>query len=481
MLAAVVVGVCAILPRARRLDLALRWQPLDWFIAAAWLAAVHYLILHRVFAAHGWTIRKAWPVSSGEAAYVLTFFTVVVLALHLRFGRLSRRKLPKLRSLVDELLGDRSFAELADLLAKHMQRLSEFALRKPRHFWIGHRPEDVAASDILRVALHSPGFAPAIAIARPYFPLSIPHIKELGLYDFFDAYLRALWSEPSSILYSEIGNNRGSRGPWLYYVPRENCLLHFLFGDATNGEDLQVWRPIGDALLAELVEMRRRPGGDEYNTAMGDFMDRGCWEDKLFVGIRYFHIMVSAALVQNIKWHMWMYYLPYVVKEIVESYSPDPLNSDPGSEYPTRYSFLLYEIVRGMRDWIAVVPDLPEGQENLILRAENNEPETDSIPKSSIIALCYSMRWVLLGSTIPHAFRQYLMDIVFSLYFELYDDSRTTRYARALSFTLSRGGYGGELDEEFSAQVIEHLNLYEDKIKHTSEAVDALRSRLVRR
>ena len=479
MFAAVLVGAYAILPRSRRLDLVLRWHPVtDTAITVAWLLVVHYLILHRVFAARGWTIYRAWPVTSGETAYLVTLGVFVAVALRLRFARLSRHKLPRLRSLVDELLGDRSYTELADVLSRHMPRLSEFAMRRQPWPWNRRRSEEVAASDILRTALHSPGFAPAMALARPYFPLTIPDIKELGLYDFFDAYLRALWSEPSSVLYTEIKNNQGSKHPWLYHVPSTNRLLYFLFGDATTAEHLQAWRPIGDALLAELVEIGRRPDTDEYNTAMGDFIDIGCWSDRLFIGIRYFNIMVSAALIQNVRWHMWMHYLPYVVKEIATNYSPHPLHSEPEAEHPTRYSYLLHEIIGGMRNWVSVVPDLPEGQENLVLRKEDNFPETDSIPKSSIIALCYAMRWIFRAETIPHTLRHSLMEIVFGLYYELYDEPKTVKYARTLSFTLSRGGYGGQRDAELSSAVLCHLDEYDEKDKYSADATNSLRSRL---
>jgi hypothetical protein len=139
--------------------------------------------------------------------------------------------------------------------------------------------------------------------------------------------------------------------------------------------------------MSHLDELARDHTNDPYNRAAEDFHDVGSWHSPIFIGTRLFDIMVKEALFQGMQWHMWLYYMPLIVKRIVRNYRlGDPL-ADETDEFPLQYSLLLYEIFSCLTDWVSAVENVPAGQPNVVLKSTAPEHENDNIPKSSILAL----------------------------------------------------------------------------------------------
>jgi hypothetical protein len=92
----------------------------------------------------------------------------------------------------------------------------------------------------------------------------------------------------------------------------------------------------------------------------------------------------------------------------------DPLlESD--REFPTRYSFLLYEAFSAMRDWPEAVTEVPADQKSVILRSTRNDHENGNIPKSAVLALGESVRFVLESPTIADSQKQTFVNMIFNL------------------------------------------------------------------
>jgi hypothetical protein len=301
-------------------------------------------------------------------------------------------------------------------------------------------PEQIAR-DIYRDVLVSPRFVAALARTRPYLGIDI--IRESRAcqerHDFIDLYLGELLKDSQSALFAEIRNNQNC-SEHRYQISESNRLIHFFLSDAKVANENEIWRPFGEFAISQLDELGRDHETDPYNRAMGDFEKVGAWQSPIFAIIRFFDIMVKEALFQGIKWHMWLYYTPLIVKRMVRNYRVvDPL-ADPDSEWPIRYSFLLYETFSALRDWVAGVEDVPLNQANATLDSTGAGNENGNIPKSSAIALCQCLFTVLESREIGERLKSTLANMVFNLYFDLRDSSDYEGYAAVLRTLLSRGG-----------------------------------------
>jgi hypothetical protein len=530
-LASLLIAFYNIVPRARRLDLRLRLGIAAWIIAVSALLIVHYLQFYEFFASIGWTPRlglSKWSITPQNASYLVVLGTSLIIVALARTARLSRRKIFKFRDLADELIRSSNYSELFSLLEQHLDRLlkiyeADFLMprskrwlekmaselpssedlrrilegKEPRkrrlgrlrrwiapcirsgarvlaRFFPSYQSEQLAARDVFRNVLLPREFTRAVVRTRPYFAFSLFDTGTYEAHEFLDAYLREMLSDTSSVLYFEIKNNQNISSWHLYDVPESNRLLHYLFADARVAERLAVWKPIGEEMINYLDALSRNPEEDAYNYAMEDFLDRGKWESPLFVGIRFFDIMISRALYQGITWHMWLYYFTHFTKRIVRNYSPHEALPDPYAEWHTRYDYILCAIIETLTNWIRAVEDIPLDQENVVLKSVDTDYENGSIPKHSILVLVECVRHILLANAISRRLKQYIMDIVFMLYFDLRKQPGLEDYASVLVLTIKQGGlYRRRNDDAYRSQVIQCFSEH-DKLKYDSSQVEEM-------
>ena len=102
-----------------------------------------------------------------------------------------------------------------------------------------------AADNIASALFQTDTFRDYIVKYRPYFAVSLLQLDiRFERENFSDAYFDELITYNNSILYKEI-QHFAENG----YISENNRLLSFLFDDARNALELQVWKPIGDKLL----------------------------------------------------------------------------------------------------------------------------------------------------------------------------------------------------------------------------------------
>ncbi|MBV8891619.1 hypothetical protein [Bradyrhizobium sp.] len=218
-------------------------------------------------------------------------------------------------------------------------------------------------------------------------------------------------SNSRSILYTEIKQNQNISSNSGYWFPEYNRLLHFLFGDAKTAERLGVWKPLGEYVISAL-----RPENDPayvrfLNEAADDFDDEK-WADKTFVAIRFFDLMVTAALYQGIQWHMWLYYFPHFLEGLLKLYDASGENIDLAAEWPTRASYLIYELFRALTGWIEAIKDIPKNSPHLAPADDNLTHENGNIPKSATLALASCLESLLTANSVDERFKRSIHDMV---------------------------------------------------------------------
>lgn len=523
LFASLIVAVYTVLPDYRRLELKLRWGIFDWVFLSVLILILHYLLFFQFFRkiglSPGFNLHK-WGISPKSGAYLSFLLLSFVIAIHLSSIKLNRKKIYKFKNFISELIHEHRFADLVKVLEKRLNKLKQiyeanflFSRIKRKYFpssiWAEmillenekkekisklkkifkkilkkpllkiskylpsySKPQE-AARDVVRSFLLSNDFAEYVAKSRPYFAIEI-YKNEFGeAEEFYDVYFKTLLSNTSSVFYQELKNNRNLSTSHLYSLYEENRLLYFFFSNALVAEKFIVWKPVGEFVIAYLDNLYRDTERDTYNYAMEDFQDRGKWESPLYMGIFFFDIMVSSALHQNIKWHMWLYLFPHFTEIIVRNYSPHEGYVDLDSEFPTKYNYLLYEIISTLRYWIIAVQNLPETQENIVLDNISTQHENGNIPKSSILALGQCLHHILTSQMITTNFKNYIASIAFKLYFDLQISDRTKPFSEVLKLSLKHGGFNLYGDYTYySSCLITAFSVF-DKIPYNLEAVTA--------
>jgi hypothetical protein len=318
----------------------------------------------------------------------------------------------------------------------------------------------------------------ALARTRPYFGIDVlraaPGIQER--FDFIDSYLKELIREPHSALYAELFNNQNI-GLHRYDLSESNRLLYFFLSDTKAAKENHVYKAIGDFAITHLREIGRHKNSDPYNRVYDSDFDVEKWNSPIFAVIRFFDIMVREALFQGTEWHMWLYYIPDIVEGMLRNYAIVDPQTDIDSEWPTRYSYLLYEAISMMCDWVKAVEGVPPNQANATLQSRRADHENGNIPKSSILALSQCARHILVSESIDQKLKQYLMDIIFRLYFDLRENGNFDNYAEVLTNALSQGGfYRPRSDDKYHRALVDAFEAEEDeyRIKYSEDPVDEL-------
>ena len=265
-------------------------------------------------------------------------------------------------------------------------------------------------------------------------------------FDFVEQYLKELMRDPQSILYWEVYNNQ-NMSQHRYSIPQSNRVLSFFLADIKVAEDNRVYKPVGDFILSHLNELARDPESDPYNQACGDFETIGAWHSPIFVGVRFFDIMVNEALFQGIFWHMWLYYMPPIVERIVRNYRviDSPADADADAEFPIKYSSLLCQVFSCLCGWVTALEEVPPNQANVVLKSPRADHENGNIPKSSILALAECSYYVAVSKQIGRGLKRTLLNMVFGLYFELRSSGKFDGYATVLLTAIAkRKSYRGD-------------------------------------
>ena len=422
--------------------------------------------------------------TSKDAAFLVVLgWTLIAWLIH-SLSKLGPSSLPVLSRLVDELLIEERYAELMKLIEPHLPLIDRVSRRKLRfqrlHDWLaalngkgsieyliktldnreqhkkGRMPtaisriigqfhiiipsqqkEEKHAEDILRSIYRADDARRFMVKQRPYAAISLLRLKRYERFEFSDRFFGDLIADVGSALYLEIREHQTTRYR-IQAFPESNRLLHFLFFDAENARALAVWKPVGEYLLKRLDPTVDRDYVVYLNGPATHF-EQEWWEDSTYVGIQFLRLMVDAAAHQSIKWHMWLYDLPRILKKLEENYNASGGFIDPAAEFPTRGARLIYEIIDALGDFVMLAPDLPEGSPHRSVPTRFGR-QNDNIPVSAAIALGQCVKIIALSNRLGDRFASDMHGHVLRYITELSRDGEVGRLRAFLIQSIVEGG-----------------------------------------
>ena len=409
-----------------------------------------------------------------------------------KINQASRRSLrlqkihDRIRSMRRQHFTDLTIDKEIQYVSRHM-RLSKTFVRK-LYYYIGslsitvprQRRYETIAGDIERAICQSKDLRNYVIKVQPYFALSLFPLREVK--EFSDGYLTGLVSDTNSKLYEEFRWN-AKFPPGIQ--PREgNQILGALFNDAQVAKRLAIWGPIARYMLA-LMRTRESPDPEftaSLNSKSHDF-DLERWSNPIHGGIYLFDVMVTAAALQGIKWHMWLYYCSYFIEELENTYDTSDPEINESDEFPTRSARLIYEVISVLRNWILLVeklpPDSPHMKSNIFdLLSHIGDDQTyqdfydnGNIPVSATNVLGLCLKNIVLSKRIDDKFKGYIYKIAVDITRKI-DDPWHTLLIRC----IVRGG-SGMLNAKYGSALFElHSQIdYFDRREFYSDVTEAFK------
>ncbi len=468
----IIVAVYAVMPAVRRLQLNLKRTPLT-FISVVALFLVLYF---QFFSAVGikcpnflgetcrWlTIKESVTISAPQISFLVVCVWMLAVMSILYRPRLRVGSIASLEKLTLELTYRQRYSDVVDLLEPHILLLrravkrqsclmrlhdsirqmdgrmttsevltlvndKEYKFSEPKILRVGWRAflrflskfsllvpsgkaHENAARSIFRILHRDAAILSYVSKFRPEFGIKIMSSDVFGQADFSYSFLQRLIEDRNSVLFAEIRENQ-SIGQCQYSIPEHNRLLHFLFHDARIGEKLSVWRPIGDFMERKIS----KDGSNKYPVSLNQpasrFDGEECWNDEVFVGLVFFDVMVRAAACQGVKWHMWLYYIPVIIKGLVASYDESENDIDPTAEFPTKGSFLIYSAVNQLCSWINIMKFLPDNSPHRTEEIIGRGLPNDNIPYSAANALSDGLKHISASNSLSDRFKNSIYEIV---------------------------------------------------------------------
>jgi hypothetical protein len=405
-------------------------------------------------------LSKDGPVTPQQAAFLVVFVWLIILANAWRRPKVTLRSLPTLARLVGRLAESARYSDLVDVVESSIGFIDDcaggklaFQLRRARLLGTpsapqphplllargaetGQKPKRIAAfvatlkrdyvallpSDapareaaeaILQTVLRSGPVVDWIAEHRPRFGAGLLSLGSYKVGDFSERFVGWLIAHPGSALYDEIQDNQ-NLARCGYVLSDHNPVLRALLEDAAVAERLEIYRPVGEHALAMLNPANAPVYVAALNLPFGAQWDeRGRWRDESFVAIRFFDIMVRAAACQGVPWHMWLYYLDHIVERLEALYD-DATGAEVFGEFPTRAARLIYAAIDALSEFVRVASEVGEGSPHRAPANDRVDHENDNIPKSAALALGICLRTVILSDRIGDPVKRTLLSVALS-------------------------------------------------------------------
>lgn len=486
-----VLAAWAITPSERLNDLRVRMTWFDVVILVVAIGVLHYILFLPVLESLGIALPLGpwrWGFTPELASYAILICSSLVVAFRLSFSGLRRRKIIAFRRQSEELLFRRRYAELVFLVDRHLDTLvrahqNRFILPRIRAWieppvWVdlvvegdventkrtwssldglrgklarwlpSYAVSQEAATHTLRRILLDESFVRESALIAPELGLRVLAKDVPDRYSFLEKWIAALLRDRSSAIYYEVEQNQNTAAGRRYYFPETNRIIYSLFRDSQRAYELGVYKPIGDFVIRRFDAKFRKGKVDRYNQSIDAFCETERWRDPVYVVLRLFDFMVSEAVYQGVRSHMWLYYIPHFVEAIARN--TRPANSvDLGREWPTPYHYFLYECFSLLGDWIGIAEEIEDGNPHAAPEAVNTEHENGNIPKSACIALGQAWFTVARSAQISDRFKIYLLEAVIFRINRLRGNQRLDQYRAVAVRSLMTGAWrtGQALEE----------------------------------
>lgn len=491
---ALLVALYTIAPPVAKLRLRLLgWR--IWLPSVLLLAAIFYLLLFKyvgLYCYSSYCTRLSLDHDSrapNDLAFLMAVLWLCVLAIGYRARKFSIRNYSTFRSLVEQLLSDRRYGELVELVEPHIGNLAKRASRSHwlqrtldkvrvhgtekaawielltgkerevdpsllKSLWGGAKSlglyalkpiafvfpsEDSAerhARLVIRRILTNENFVRFVSQERSMFALRLMATDRVDYYEFSDRSLTYMIEGPGGPLRQELWDN-DNLGRCFYVLDPENQIISFLFRDTKIAEKLEAYRPIGEFALACIDE-------DEayrrfLNSKPRD-LDKVKRNDNLFLVCHFFDIMVRSAARDKIEWHMWLYYMNLIIARIVKIIDVEAPGYDRDTEFPNYSHFIIYTIFRNLREWIELFKCLEDDHIALQMETVDARHENGRIVKSAILSIGICLRELLRSDNVTNEFIAYILEVILRGLRAAQQHENGGRVAQALTNSILEGG-----------------------------------------
>jgi hypothetical protein len=241
---------------------------------------------------------------------------------------------------------------------------------------------------------------------RPYFAISLFNvpfeIRDLSSNNILYSFIK----NTESIFYKEIKEMAA------YGRSVKTPILNAVLSDCHKAEEREVYRPVGEYVIHYLSEQGKKPIDELDYENDNNFEEFGRSQNPIYAGIAFFDDMIKTAIDQGVKWHMWLYYTRYWVKAICDNTKSSAWEEQ--TEFPNRYSRILYEILSIQKNWI--LTNLGNGK----IQVDNlDEHDNGNIFKSTCTSYVQCMMAISNCYKIPERKKSYYIEDIWDLYLRL--------------------------------------------------------------
>ena len=479
----IIAAVWALIPATARMTFRLSFSRLDWaliFIGAVLIHLVVYNQVLQTFDLYPNLGPWIWGFDQNGVLYLMFLGLASYVYVRARTTRLSRRHLPLFGKLATSLLHGRKFEELGTLVEKHFETVLEMATHESARdrvaTWI--RPEEpmpsfmlsdrelvlqspaplpwmvrawnsgrhslaqaVSSDEIVKqrarlivsTVLGSRAFVGYLARAYPYLCLRLMVPAQSIVDDFQDEFFAALLADESSIFFSEMKNNHNMAKGNRLLIPAENLLVSFYLHDVETAAKLGVYRSLGEAMLSTISNDRDLV--ERLNGPLVMYDEVGYHRCPIAAGVHFFRIMVLEGLHQRTFDHLWLHYVTHFTDRILK-HARDTRPEDDWTEFPTPFSYLLYQIVDVAADWIEEAIDLTQVGDTVTQGQSEGRHIHISFEAASAVGLV--MHSILRSPKVTKRLKEELFTVVLRTYSHVNRTERLAPLARAIEQAMVR-------------------------------------------
>lgn len=317
-------------------------------------------------------------------------------------------------------------------------------------------------------------FIKQIIIFKPNLGLKIITDERLDFQfrlRFSDLFFSILLLEKNSILYREISSAKKDKSDDKYVISENNQILYTILSPTKYdnkktliADEYAIYTSIGKTVV-KLLQGQKKKEVDIYNEYNEKYFSVGRFktepfDDPVFISIKFFDILITTALFQNIKWNMGLENYYHFVKEICRNYDDNYFDPTPG-QFSNIYSYFLHKIINNFIRWIKFIIDYTD-EVSQPLKNDNCNHENDNIIKNSIIYLVFCSEEINDKiNKVPDNDKKVLTNEVLDLYFELILNNETEpkKYGNVLKNCLLNGS------SLYKRSLINFLRNYHDPYK----------------
>lgn len=281
--------------------------------------------------------------------------------------------------------------------------------------------------------------------------------------DFALRYFKRQLSNQTSLLYHEIERAQEGGGS---YVPEESTvLLYNLFSNCSVARNVCIWNPAREATREHIQSISNSESNKYASSNLSSNRPEELYRDRTYVGIQFFDLMASAALTQEVEYHMYMTYPGQIGEELANKFELAD-DADPSDEFPNDYARLLYEVHTTLKQIVRNAASQNfTGRKAISSPGSYHEPD---VLRYCLRSLLNVHQAVLLSENIPDKFKSDRTHELYELYKEL-DISNAQKsgiYADTLLHFITQNDLGNpvyrEGQLEYLRLVQSHLGTYDE-------------------